>query len=126
MSMAADRQYLAVSRHIATDENVASKPQDKIAGAVGKPNARVLACKLIIAATITCLLLGAAVARAGDKDFFPQDRTLHANPELAAGLVTSCCGPMARQCAAHAARSRRRGHGIRGNLCSVGRSVKAL
>jgi hypothetical protein len=75
MSMAADRQYLAVSRHIAAlkqGEIVASKPQAKIAGAAGKPNARALACKLIIAATITSLLVGAAVARAGMKTYFPR------------------------------------------------------
>jgi hypothetical protein len=75
MSMAADRQYLAVSRHIVAlkqDEIVASKPQAKIPGAAGTSNARVLASKLIIAATITSLLVGAAVARAGIKTYFPR------------------------------------------------------
>jgi hypothetical protein len=72
MSMAADRQYLAVSRHIvAQDEIVASKPQAKIPGVAGKSNPRVLACRLVIAATITSLLVGAAVARAGTKTYFP-------------------------------------------------------
>jgi hypothetical protein len=75
MSMAADRQYLAVSRHIVAlkqDEIVSSKPQAKIAGAAGKSNPRVLACKLMIAVTIASLLVGAAVARAGIKTYFPR------------------------------------------------------
>jgi hypothetical protein len=75
MSMAADRQYLAVSHHIVAlkqDEIVASKPQAKTSGAAGKSNARVLACKLMIVATIASLLFGAAVARAGMKTYFPR------------------------------------------------------
>ena len=75
MSMAADRQYLAVSRHIeALKQNdiVASKPQAKIPDAAGKSNPRVLACKLIIAAAITSLLVGAVVARAEIKTYFPR------------------------------------------------------
>jgi hypothetical protein len=42
ISMAADRQYLAVA--LKQGEIAASKAQVKIVGAAGKPNARVLAC----------------------------------------------------------------------------------
>jgi hypothetical protein len=76
MSMAADRQYLEVSRHTAAvkqSEIVTSKVQTKIAGAAGRSNARALMCKLIIAANVTSLLFGAAVARAGMKAYFPRD-----------------------------------------------------
>ena len=76
MSMAADRQHLAVSLHdaaIKQGEIVASKPQTQIAGAAGRSNPRAIACKLMIAATITSLLVGAAVARAGMKTYFPRE-----------------------------------------------------
>src|SRR6516165_1089742 len=54
MSMAADRrQYLAVA--LKRGETVASKSQAKIVGAAGKTNARVLASKFVIAATILSL-----------------------------------------------------------------------
>ena len=75
MSMAADRQYLAVSRHIAMlkqDEALTSKTQAKNAGVAGKPHPRVFATTCIIAATITSLLVGAAFGRAGMKTYFPR------------------------------------------------------
>ena len=77
MSMAADWQYLALSRHIAMlkqGETVASKTQPNITGAVGKRHRSVLAitCRLIIAATITGLLVGAAIGRSGMKTYFPR------------------------------------------------------
>ena len=76
MSMAADRQYLAVLRHTAAVKQsgiVTSKVQTKIEGAAGRSNPRAIACKLMIAATITSLLVGAAVARAGMKTYFPRN-----------------------------------------------------
>ena len=75
MAMAADRQYLAVSRHIAMlkqDEALTSKTQAKNAGVAGKPHPRVFATKCIIAATITSLLVGAAFGRAAMKTYFPR------------------------------------------------------
>ena len=75
MSMAADRQYLAVSRHIAMlkqDEPVTSKPQEKSSSVACKLHPRVFATKCIIAATITSLLVGAAFGRAGMKTYFPR------------------------------------------------------
>jgi hypothetical protein len=77
MSMAADRQYLALSRHIATlkqGETVVSKTQPNITGAVSKRRTRVLAtmCRLIIASTITGLLVGAAIGRSEMKTYFPR------------------------------------------------------
>ena len=68
MAMAADRQYLAVSRHIAMlkqDEALTSKTQAKNAGVAGKPHPRVFATTCIIAATITGLLVGALAGLVG-------------------------------------------------------------
>jgi hypothetical protein len=75
MSMAADRQYLAASRHIAMpkqDEPVTSKTQAKNADAADKPYPRALATTCIISVTITGLLVGAALGRAGMKTYFPR------------------------------------------------------
>jgi hypothetical protein len=77
MSMAADWQYLAVSRHVAMlkqDHTVESKPPAQVVGSTGKPHTLVLAgtCKLIIAEMIISLVVGAAIARAGMKTYFPR------------------------------------------------------
>ena len=53
MSMAPDRQYLAVA--LKQGETVASKSRAKIVGAAGKTNGRVFASKFVIAATIMSL-----------------------------------------------------------------------
>ena len=77
MSMAADWQYLAVSRQVEMlkqDDTVESKPPAQIDGSTRKPHTLVLAgtCKLIIAAMIISLVVGAAIARAGMKTYFPR------------------------------------------------------
>jgi hypothetical protein len=75
MSMAADRQYVAVSRQTAIrrqHENVASKPPAKIIGEAANTWLIATMSKLTIAATIAGLLLGAAIAGVGIKTDFPR------------------------------------------------------
>jgi hypothetical protein len=73
MSMAADRQYLALSHHIAMseqDRTIAPKPQAKIASVAGK---RVLTMmrKLTVAMMATILLAGAVIARGAQMKTYP-------------------------------------------------------